>query len=51
MTARLSYPDHKADLCEPTSIYYAWMGGGPRIPTNGLYLLDCDVRGAGLSRA
>ena len=27
MTARLSYPDHKADLCGPTSVYYAWMGG------------------------
>ena len=51
MTARLTYPDHKADLCKITSIHYAWMGGGPRIPANGFYLLDCDVKGAEVSRA
>ena len=51
MTARLSYPDDKADLCETTSIYYACMGGGPRIPANGFYPLDCALRGAGVRKA
>ena len=38
-------------LCETTSIYYAWGAGGPRIPAKELYVFDCDVRGAGVSRA
>jgi len=51
VTARLSYPDHTADLCEPTSIHYAWGAGGPRIPAKGLYVFDCDVRGAEVRKA
>ena len=51
MTARLSYPDHKADLCEPTSIYYVEGAGGPRILAKELYVFDCDVRGAGVRKA
>ena len=51
MTAKLSYPDHKADLCGTTSIHYVEGAGGPRIPAKELYVFDCDVKGAGVGMA